>query len=225
MSHHHHANDNPAKFYTKGEEIFNATTHGVGSLLSIIGTSVLVTLAACFSSASTVGICLVYGVSLILLYTMSTLYHAFPFETVKRLFRVLDHSTIYLLIAGTYTPLTLMLLPELGKATLVCAVIWGVALIGIVLNAISIERFEKLSLFLYVAMGWGVVFVFGDVVRALPSTGFWLLLGGGLCYTGGIIFYKWKVRYMHSVWHLFVLAGSVLHYLCVALYVLPKTFV
>ena len=224
MTHMSFSNQKPIKFYTKSEEIFNATTHGVGSLLALIGTSVLVTLASCFSTRQAALICVIYGVSLILLYTMSTLYHAFPFEGIKQFFRVLDHSTIYLLIAGTYTPLTLLLLPSSEKAVVVCAVIWGAALLGIVLNAISIDRFEKVSLFLYVAMGWGVVFVFGDVVSALPPSGFWLLLGGGLCYTGGIIFYKWKVRYMHSVWHLFVLAGSILHYLCIALYVLPKTF-
>ncbi|MEG1549035.1 MAG: hemolysin III family protein [Ruthenibacterium sp.] len=220
-----HDSQNPTQFYTKGEEIFNAVSHGVGSLLALIGTSVLVTLAACFSNVYAVIICIIYGLSLIMLYTMSTLYHAFPFETVKRVFRIFDHSTIYLLIAGSYTPLTLLLMPGSRKAMLVCGVVWATALLGIILNAYSVDKFEKLSLFLYVAMGWAVVFMIGDIVKALAAPGLWLLLIGGLCYTGGIVFYKWKVRYMHSVWHLFVLAGSVSHFFCVALYVLPLSYV
>ena len=162
------------------------------------------------------------------LYTMSTLYHAFPFEGVKRLFRVFDHSSIYLLIAGSYTPFTLILLDGTWKGPVICGVVWAAALLGVTLNAVSVERFEKFSMLLYIAMGWAVVFAVGDVVRALPSAGFWLLLLGGVSYTGGIVFYAWhkkgRVHYMHGVWHLFVLLGSVLHYLCILLYVLPRAY-
>lgn len=222
------AKQNPAKFYTKGEEIFNSVSHGVGNVLAIGGTGALVALAAALADARTATICLIYGMSMIVLYTMSTLYHAFPFEHVKRIFRVFDHSSIYLLIAGSYTPFTLILLDGSVKGTVICAVVWTAALVGIVLNAISVERFEKVSMLLYVAMGWAVVFAVGDVAHALPAVGFWLLALGGVSYTGGIVFYVWHkkrgARYMHGVWHLFVLAGSVMHYLCILLYVLPRAY-
>lgn len=214
--------NDPTKFYTLGEEVFNAVTHGVGSVLAIIGTTVLVTLCAVHGTAYGVGISLIYGASLIILYTMSTLYHAFTGSHIKRVFRIFDHSTIYLLIAGTYTPLTLGLMRGSARASVICAVVWILAILGIILNCISITKFEKISMLLYVGMGWAVVFMIKDIVAALSPTGFILLLAGGICYTGGIIFYKWNaVRYMHGVWHLFVLAGSVLHYLCVILYAMP----
>ena len=175
-----HQKQNPAGFYTKGEEIFNAVSHGAGSVLAIGGTGALVALAAALANWRTVLICLVYGLSLVVLYTMSTLYHAFPFEGVKRLFRVFDHSSIYLLIAGSYTPFTLILLDGTWKGPVICGVVWAAALLGVTLNAVSVERFEKFSMLLYIAMGWAVVFAVGDVVRALPSAGFWLLLLGGV---------------------------------------------
>lgn len=216
---------NKPKLYTMGEEIFNSVSHGVGSLLAVVGTTVLVTLAAVFSDATTVCIMLVYGLSLIVLYTMSTLYHAFPFAGVKTFFRILDHSSIYLLIAGTYTPFMLISLKGTQKGPIICIIVWAAAIFGIVLNAISVDKFKKISMFLYVAMGWAIVFAFGGVVSSLPSVGLWLLLLGGISYTGGIIFYaQKKIKYMHSVWHLFVLTGSVLHFICIALFVLPLTF-
>lgn len=214
------------KLYTMGEEIFNSVTHGVGSLLSVIGTTVLVTLAAAFSDVSTVLIMLLYGITLVILYTMSTLYHAFPFETVKKVFRILDHSSIYMLIAGTYTPFMLILLSGSTKGIVICIVVWAAALLGILLNALNIERFKIISMILYIALGWAVVFAIGDVVAALPFAGFMLMLLGGISYTGGILFYaQKKIKYMHSVWHLFVLLGSILHYICIGIYVLPMSFV
>ncbi len=217
--------NDPTKFYTTGEEVFNAVTHGVGSVLAIIGTTVLVTVCALHGSLYGVGISLIYGISLIILYTMSTLYHSFTGSHVKRIFRIFDHSTIYLLIAGTYTPLTIGLMRASTRASVICAAVWILAVIGIILNCISITKFEKLSMLLYVGMGWAVVFMINDIMSALSPAGFILLLSGGLCYTGGIIFYKWNaVRYMHGVWHLFVLAGSALHYLCVILYAMPPVW-
>ena len=206
-----------ASFYTKGEEIFNAVTHGIGSVLALMGTGALLAL----SNRHTWLIYLIYGFSLVILYTMSTLYHSFPTEKVKRVFRVFDHASIFLLIAGSYTPFTLVLLGNTAKGPIICTIVWVTAILGIVLNAFSVDKFAKFSMLLYVAMGWAVVFAIGDVVRALPPAGFWLLLFGGISYTGGIIFYAWHRKYMHGIWHLFVLTGSVLHYLCILFYVVP----
>ena len=216
-------NLDPTKLYTPGEELLNAVSHGVGSLLAVAGTGALVALAARRGNAGAVAVCLIYGLSLIILYTMSTLYHAFRGEHVKRVFRVLDHSTIYLLIAGSYTPFLLLLLRESAWCAVLCCILWALALVGIGLNAVSVDRFAKVSMVLYIAMGWAAVFALPQMLRALSPGGFALLLGGGLCYTGGILFYRLqhRLRYMHGVWHLFVLAGSVLHYSCILRDVLP----
>lgn len=207
--------------YTVGEEIFNSVSHGVGALLAVIGASVMVTLAGCYGDWLCVLSSCVYGVSLVILYTMSTLYHAFPFERVKRLFRIFDHASIFILIAGTYTPFCLLALRGNPRGLIVAGVVWLCAIAGIVMNAISLEKTKKVSLILYVIMGWAILFAIRDVVNALPGAGFWLLLSGGISYTGGIAFYASKTRFMHSIWHLFVLSGSILHYLCVVIYVLP----
>lgn len=213
------------KRYTVGEEIFNSVSHGVSALGAIVGCSVMVTLAACFGNGTAVLSALVFGLSLITMYTMSTLYHAFPFEKVKRIFRVFDHSSIPLLIAGSYTPFCLIALDGNIKGIIVVCVVWLCGILAIVLNVINLDRFEKINLVLYIAMGWAVVFALKDIIRALPKNGFILLAAGGIAYTTGIIFYKMTtVRYMHSVWHLFVTAGSLAHFLCVAMYVLPMTY-
>ena len=213
------------KRYTVGEEIFNSVSHGVSALGAIVGCSVMVTLAACFGNGTAVLSALVFGLSLITMYTMSTLYHAFPFEKVKRIFRVFDHSSIPLLIAGSYTPFCLIALDGNIKGKIVVCVVWLCGILAIVLNVINLDRFEKINLVLYIAMGWAVVFALKDIIRALPKNGFILLAAGGIAYTTGIIFYKMTtVRYIHSVWHLFVTAGSLAHFLCVAMYVLPMTY-
>ena len=213
------------KRYTVGEEIFNSVSHGVSALGAIVGCSVMVTLAACFGNGTAVLSALVFGLSLITMYTMSTLYHAFPFEKVKRIFRVFDHSSIPLLIAGSYTPFCLIALDGNIKGKIVVCVVWLCGILAIVLNVINLDRFEKINLVLYIAMGWAVVFALKDIIWALPKNGFILLAAGGIAYTTGIIFYKMTtVRYMHSVWHLFVTAGSLAHFLCVAMYVLPMTY-
>lgn len=214
--------DRPIKQYTLGEEVFNSVTHGVGALLSVIGGSVVVTLAAVYGGAREVAACTIYAVSLFILYTMSTLYHAFPFPKVKTVFRIFDHSSVFLLIAGTYTPFMLITLKDSKNGTIVFIAIWAAAVIGIVLNAINIKKFAKLSLVLYLVMGWGIVFVIGDVAEGLAKGGLVLLILGGIGYTAGVAFYVIKkVKYFHSIWHLFVLAGSILHYLCITIYVLP----
>ena len=154
---------------------------------------------------------------------MSTLYHAFPVPRGKYGFRIFDQSTVFLLIASTYTPFMLITLQGQGKGLAIFITVWAVAVIGIVLNAISVNRFAKLSLALYLIMGWSVIFAIGDVVAALPVAGVALLILGGVAYTVGVGFYvAKKIRYMHSIWHLFVMAGSILHYFCIVLYVLPS---
>ncbi len=207
--------------YGLGEEVFNAVSHGVGALLAVIGGSVVVTLAAIYGGALEVTACVIYAISLFLLYTMSTLYHAFPFPKVKFVFRIFDHSSVFLLIAGTYTPFMLITLQGNIKGIVIFALVWAAAIIGIVLNSVNIHKFARLSLVLYLVMGWSIVFAIGDVVAALPLPAMVLLLVGGISYTVGVIFYAIKkVRYFHGVWHLFVLAGSVLHYVCIAVFVL-----
>lgn len=212
----------PLKQYTLGEEVFNSVSHGVGALLALIGGSVVVTLAVVYGGAREIAACTIYAISLVLLYSMSTLYHAFPFPRVKYVFRIFDHSTVFLLIAGTYTPFMLITLKGTTKGLVIFITVWAVAILGIILNSISVNKFAKLSLVLYIVMGWSIVFAIGNVVAALPAGGVWLLFLGGVCYTGGVAFYlAKKIKYMHSIWHLFVLAGSVLHYFCITMYVLP----
>ena len=213
------------KRYTTGEEIFNSVSHGVSALLAVVGCTVMITLSACFGNVRAVLSSLVFGLSLVIMYTMSTLYHAFPFERVKKLFRIFDHASIPLLIAGSYTPFCVIAMQGNPKGTAVVAAVWRCALLAILLNVVNLDRFEKYTLVIYIIMGWSVLVALKDIVAALPSGGFVLLLAGGLSYTTGIFFYKkTKVRYMHSVWHLFVTLGSVLHYLCVVIYVLPMTY-
>ena len=191
------------KRYTLGEEVMNAVTHGVGALLAVAGGTLLI------ASDS-------YGLSLAMLYLMSTLYHSIASPRAKAVLRVFDHCSIFLLIAGTYTPFTLVTLRQTGGWGLFGA-IWGTAAVGIALNAISLRRFEKLSLLCYVVMGWAVVFQAGTLLSALSPGGLALLVAGGICYTGGILFYVLRRPYMHGIWHLFVLAGSVCHFFCVAM--------
>ena len=207
--------------YSKGEEIFNSITHGLGIVISLIGSGVIVTLAHINGDNTSVMASVIYSVSLCLLYTMSTLYHAFPFEKVKKVFKILDHSSIFLLIAGTYTPFMLLTLRGNTKGFIIFIINWTISLIGIILNSINLQKFTKISLFLYVLTGWSILFVIKDVINCMYSNGIVLLFLGGVFYTIGIIFYLMKkVKYSHSVWHLFVLVGSVLHYLCIVLYVI-----
>jgi hemolysin III len=209
------------KLYTVGEEVFNSVTHGVGALLSIIGGSVIVTLAVVLGKPSDVAAIAIYAISLVILYTMSTLYHAFPFPRVKKLFRIFDHSSVFLLIAGSYTPLMLITLRGEMRGIVIFIVEWSVTLIGILLNALWLNRFSKFSLVLYVIMGWALVFAIPQIIANMEKIGLLLLLVGGICYMVGIAFYVVKkVRYFHSVWHIFVVAGSILHYFCIAGYVL-----
>ncbi len=200
--------------YTLGEELVNAITHGLGTILAVAGGTLLIASSALQRDPYKLASAIVYGASLTLLYLMSTIYHSIASPRAKEILRIFDHCSIFLLIAGTYTPFTLVTLRSHG-GWLLFGAIWGAAAVGITLNAISLRRFEKLSLACYVAMGWAVVFQAGTLAAALSPAGLALLVAGGLCYTGGILFYAIKKPYMHGIWHLFVLAGSVCHFLCI----------
>jgi len=207
--------------YTPLEEVFNAATHGVGILLSIVGLVVLVAFAALNGSALLVTSCAIFGATLVFTYTSSTLYHAVFNEKAKQLLRLFDHSSIYLLIAGTYTPVVLVSLNGV-LGWIIFSVIWGTTLLGVILKFVYPGRFKKLSVALYLIMGWFIVIAIKELFDNMQSAGLWLLLAGGLCYTLGVIFYVWKrLPFNHAIWHLFVLAGSILHYFMVLFYVIP----
>ena len=207
------------KMYTLGEEIFNAISHGAGAAMGVAGL-VIAVIKALPSGSLAVACAAVYCSSIIILYLMSTLYHAINPPKAKKVFRIFDHATIFLLIAGTYTPLTLITVGgTLG--TVICSVLWGLTLLGIVLNAISIEKFKVFSMICYIAMGWCAVIAVKPLINNMAVPGLILILLGGIFYTAGLIFYaKTKIKFMHSVWHLFVLTGSILHYFAVLFYVL-----
>jgi hemolysin III len=202
-----------------GEEIASAITHGVGALLAIAGLALLVAQASWFGDGRQLAGAIVFGAALIMLYAASTLYHALPFPPAKQLFKVLDHAAIYLLIAGTYTPFTLVTLRRAGGWWLF-GLIWALAALGILIEATCRERPRWLNAVVFVAMGWLVIGVRGPLAAELGARGLWLLVAGGGSYTVGTLFYVSKRRYMHAVWHLFVLGGSLLHFLAIQGHVL-----
>ncbi len=208
--------------YSLGEEIANAVTHGLGVGLSIAALTLLVVFAALWGNGWHLASAIVYGVTMVLLYGSSTLYHSIPGDKARHVFKILDHSSIYLLIAGTYTPFTLVTLRESGGWWLF-GIVWGLAIIGIAFEAFWVYRPKWLSTLVYLGMGWLVVVAIKPLMSNLPPAGIWLLVAGGLAYTLGTVFYLLKkVPYTHAVWHLFVLAGSVCHFLAVMLFVLPS---
>lgn len=208
--------------YTVGEEIFNSVTHGVGVLLGIAALVLLIVKAAVAPAhPASMAAGIVYGITIILEYLFSTLYHAIPTRGAKRVFRVFDHSGIYLLIAGTYTPFLLVTLADYGGFPMF-VVMWVLAIAGILFELIGRERQPKwVTILIYLIMGWLVVFRLPQLLHTLNPIGIGLLLAGGLCYTAGTAFYVAKrIRYMHSVWHLWVLAGSVFQFMAVILFVI-----
>lgn len=213
-------NSKQIKQYTLGEEIFNAVSHGTGGLLSIAGTVILIIFAAIYSNAWGVVSSAIFGASLIILYTMSTLYHAITNPKAKSFFRIMDHNTIFFLIAGTYTPVTLV--PLRGPLGWVLfGIVWGAAVVGIVLNSINLEKFRKPSIVCYIAMGWVIIFAIKPMLDNVNKLSLWFLLIGGVFYTVGIIFYVRKdKKFFHSVWHLFTVAGSVFHYFSVLMMII-----
>lgn len=193
------------------EEKLNTISHGLGVVLGVLGVIALVLMNTHKTPYALFSL-LVYGGSIILLYTASTLYHATINSALKEKFRILDHSSIYVLIAGTYTPVALITL-EGGNGWLIFWVVWGIALVGIILKLFFTGKFEILSLLLYLAMGWLIVFDYQNLINIVSDTGLMLVLLGGLLYTVGILFYAIKkIPYNHFIWHLFVLGGSIAHY-------------
>lgn len=205
------------RMQTIGEEIANAVSHGVGELLAIAGAVVAIVMAAIHGTAITVVSASLYGASMILLYLFSTLYHSLTNRSAKRVFRVFDHCSIFILIMGSYIPICLVLIGGALGWTL-----FGInafcTVLGIVFNSINLERWSKPSVVLYVIMGWSVLIGAKSVISAVDAAGIALLVGGGVAYTAGIIFYKARKKYMHFVWHIFVLAGTVLHYFFMLFY-------
>lgn len=203
---------------SRKEEVANGISHGVGSALAIGGTAVLIVFAAIKGSAISVVSSAIYGFSLILLFTMSTLYHSFKNIKVKKVFQILDHSSVYILILGTFTPMCLSLLK-----TTAAYFVWGfivlMTLVGIALNIINLKRFHMLSMVFYLLMGWSAIFIVGQLLAVLSVTAIVFLVGGGIAYSIGVLFYLVKgPKFMHFVWHLFVLAGAILHYFFVLIY-------
>ncbi|RID82155.1 hemolysin III family protein [Peribacillus asahii] len=208
--------------FTRKEELVNAITHGIGVLLSIAALVFLIIYAAQQGTAWHVTSATIYGVSMLLLYASSTLVHSFPEGKVKDLFEIFDHSAIYIFIAGTYTPIMLLVIKGALGWTLL-GIVWGVAVIGVVFKAFFVKKFLFISTILYIAMGWLIVLAWEPLTTALPSEGIQLLVAGGLLYTFGAIFYVWRAfPFHHAVWHIFVLAGSVAHFFAVLFYVIPQ---
>lgn len=204
-----------------GEEIANSVTHGVGALLSIAGAVLLVVRAAIHGNALHIASFSIYGLTLILLHTSSTLYHALHAPRAKRVFWVFDHASIYLLIAGTYTPF--MLIPLWGAWGLSLMIaIWTLAILGIVFKSLFIGKLRKSSTALYVLMGWLIIIAGQQFWLHVPHESLIYLAAGGLSYTMGVVFYAWKrLPYGHMIWHLFVLGGSICHFFSIYLYLLP----
>ena len=207
--------------YSVAEEIAHCITHGVGALLAVVGLCVLVVRASLYGKALDIVSASVFGAALVLLYTSSTLYHGIPLPGAKSVLRKLDQSMVYLLIAGTYTPFNLITLQG-SLGWWLFALTWGIALFGVVFCVVDHEHHERFALSFYLGLGWCVVFAAGPLLERMAFNGLLLIVGGGLCYTVGVAFYlRQKSRFFHAIWHLFVLAGSAMHFFAVLLYVLP----
>jgi len=209
--------------YSAGEEIAHTATHAVGLLLSIAGLAVLVTFSAQNGNIWHIVSTSVFGATLIMLYATSTLYHGIPHAKAKPILQKLDHAAIYLLIAGTYTPFTLVSLRGEWGWTLF-GLVWSIAIAGVMLELISKQRYKRVSIGLCLGLGWLVLIAIKPMLRSVETGGLLLLLAGGLSYSFGVIFYVWKsLPYHHAIWHLFVLAGSVLQFFSILFFVVPPT--
>lgn len=211
--------------YTKGEEIFNMTSHIVGTVLGIVATVLCIVFAVINGNGYGIVSGSIYGVTMIILYTMSSIYHGLsPKINSKKVFQVLDHCSIFLLIAGSYTPFALCTIREydVWAGWLIFGVIWSLAILGIVLNSIDIKKFKVFSMICYLLMGWCIIVKANLLPELLTKNGFILLLAGGIAYTIGAVVYGLgkKYKYAHSIFHLFILLGSFLQFLCILLYVM-----
>lgn len=208
--------------FSLGEEIFHSISHGIGSGLSISGLTLLVVLAILNRDAYQIVSFSIFGVSLVILYLSSTLYHGLQQPKAKKIFKVFDHSSIYLLIAGTYTPFLLVALRG-TTGWILLIIVWVIAIVGITLKIFFVDRFHILSVISYILMGYLCVFIFKDMLISIPMGGIIWLAVGGLLYTVGVVFYAMqKIPYMHAIWHLFVLGGSISHFFAVLLFLAPS---
>ncbi len=212
--------------YTKGEEIFNMVSHIVGGGLGVIITALCIVKAFLNHDAYQIVSAFIYGFSMIILYTMSSIYHGLVPITAKKVFQIIDHCAIFVLIAGTYTPIALTSIREYNTALGWClfGFVWAMSALGVTLNAIDLKKYSLFSNICYIALGWCVIFIINQTIKAVSMSGFWWLLSGGIAYTIGAVLYgiagKWGIKYIHSVFHLFVILGSVLQFVCIILYVL-----
>jgi len=207
--------------YTVLEEILNSVTHGAGALVSIAGLVILIVSSSMYGQVSHIASCTVFGISLVLLYTASTLYHSFQKPNIKHILKILDHSCIYVLIAGTYTPFMIVIVRGALGWTMF-TIVWSLTILGIIFKAFFVNRFKIISTLAYILMGWLIIFAIKPLFQTLPGSGIAWLVAGGLAYTLGTIFYAWKtLPFNHAVWHLFVLVGSVCHFMAVLFYIVP----
>lgn len=204
------------------EELANSITHAIGVALSLAALVILVVYAAMQGDGWKIVSFSIYGTSLVLLYTASTLYHSFTSERARHYLKIFDHAAIYLLIAGTYTPFLLVMIRGAWGWTLF-GIIWGLAIVGIIFKLFFVHRFRIVSTIIYLLMGWLIIVAFRPLIANVPENGLYWLLAGGLSYSFGVIFYLWeKIPYHHAIWHLFVLGGSIFHFFAVLFYVLPS---
>ncbi|WP_417900251.1 hemolysin III family protein [Bacillus haimaensis] len=207
--------------FSKGEEIANSITHGIGILVSAAALVLLIVFSAINGTHLHVLTFIIYGVTMLMLYIASTLLHALPQGMAKNVFEILDHSSIYFFIAGSYTPITLIIMDGVLGWTLF-GVVWSLALAGTIFKVFFVRRFLFASTVLYILMGWLAIFGWSEITAKVGITGIAFLVTGGVVYSVGAIFYMWRAfPYHHAVWHIFVLAGTVLHFFFVLLYVLP----
>jgi len=203
------------------EEMANSITHGAGIMISLVCLTLLVVFSSIYGTPRHVVSCSIFGSSMVLLYSASTIYHSARTPRLRYIFKIIDHACIYLLIAGSYTPFTLITLRGRWGWTLF-GVVWGLAVIGIVFKIFFVHRFKIVATLAYILMGWLVIVAIKPLVQNLPPGGLVWLVSGGLAYTLGALFYLWKnLPYSHAVWHLFVLAGSICHFIAVMFYVIP----
>ncbi|MFB6468505.1 hemolysin III family protein [Cytobacillus sp. Hz8] len=208
--------------FSKEEELANSITHGIGVGLSIAALVLLIIFAALYGTAWHVVSFTIFGVTMVILYTSSTLLHSLPAGKAKDLFEIFDHSSIYFFIAGSYTPFVLLVIKGALGWTLF-GIIWGLAIAGTVFKCFFVKKYLFTSTFLYVVMGWLIVIAWKPLIHNLSSQGLLYLVVGGILYTIGAIFYVWPAfKYHHAVWHVFVMAGSAAHFLCVILFLLPR---
>ncbi len=209
-------------YYSKEEELINRCTHGIGVLASLIGVIALIALASRQHDIYRVVSACIYSVAMVAFYCLSTVYHSVSSPYARYIFRILDHASIYLMIAGSYTPYALVTLRGAWGWSLFGAV-WGLGTVGAIMKIFTTHRLQFIGPMLYIALGWIVVIAWKPLSAALPTNGILLLFAGGVAYTVGVIFYLWdRLPYNHAIWHLFVLTGSVCHYCSVYFYVMPR---